>query len=161
MIEPKKEGKKIQFANNLISIEEEFNIGLEKFLNIYESLKDKYLLKIINTYFSREETGIGIYDKRIIRDNYAKDIISFIMLCGLFEERKLNIENLIYEFNEAQKDPTVHGIRHTISLARLGYEYVIDGYDVSYIKNIRERLSPDIKINKTVSKKLECLSPIF
>ena len=45
----------------------------------------------------------------------------------------------------------VHGIRHTISLARLGYEYVIEGYDVSYIKNIREKLSPDIKINKIIA----------
>lgn len=144
-----------------IKIDVEFGIAAIDFFYIHRWLEKKGI-KIKRIRFNRKEVGLSRYDIGTVKDNLTKDIVSFEILCDEINKFNISIEPLISQFNAAQRNPEIYDIRHTMSLARLGYEYYISGHSVEYLSEPGpdmkiDGLSADLKVRKEVDFNLRFL----
>lgn len=72
--------------------------------------------------------------------------ITFELYCYELFKMKVNLSNLISEFNNNQKR-NWEEVPHTLSLAKIWYHYAQYGYNVEIIKTGEKSKSPDLRIN--------------
>lgn len=144
-----------------IKTDVEFGIPVIDFFNIHKLLEKKGM-KIRRIRFNRKEVGLNRDDIRTMKDNLTKDIMSFEILCNEIDKFNISIEPLISQFNAAQQNPEIYDMRHTMSLGRLGYEYLLSGHSVEYLSEPGsdmkiDGLSADLKVRKEIDFNLRFL----
>lgn len=144
-----------------IKTDVEFGIAAIDFFNIHKWLENKGF-RIRRIRFNRKEVGLSRDDIRTMKDNLTKNIVSFMILCKEIYKFNIYIEPLIFQFNVAQRNPEIYDMRHTMSLGRLGYEYLITGHSVEYLSEPGpdmkiDGLYADLKVRKEIDFNLKLL----
>ena len=144
-----------------INTDIEFGIAATDFFDIHKWLGKKGI-KIKRIRFNRKEVGLNRDDIRTMKDNLTKDIVSFEILCYEINKFNIPIDPLISQFNAAQRNLEIYDMRHTMSLARLGYEYLLTNHSVEYLSEPGPDLkidgfSADLKVRKEVDFNLRFL----